>query len=99
MQLRWTVEAADDLERIADYLFENTPGRAADLVTAIYDAPSVLTTFPYRGRRGKKEGTRELVLSFAAIHRDLPSQWRRHTCFSYPPRRPELALRSPPLYS
>ena len=33
MQLRWTVEAADDLERIADYLFENTPARAADLVS------------------------------------------------------------------
>ncbi len=63
MQLRWTVEAADDLERIADYLFENTPGRAADLVSAIYNAPSVLTTFPYRGRPGKKQGTRELVLS------------------------------------
>ncbi len=27
-----------------------------------YDAPSALPTFPYRGRPGKKEGTREIVL-------------------------------------
>jgi plasmid stabilization system protein ParE len=47
MELRWTEEAADDLERIADYLFENAPGRAADLVAAIYSAPSRLLKFPY----------------------------------------------------
>ncbi len=29
----------------------------------IYNAPAALLTFPYRGRAGKKEGTRELVLS------------------------------------
>jgi plasmid stabilization system protein ParE len=46
MQLRWTEEAADDLEHIADYLFVNTPAYAADLVSAIHNAPSVLTTFP-----------------------------------------------------
>jgi toxin ParE1/3/4 len=63
MQLRWTEEAADDLERITDYLFAKTPAHAADLVNAIYNAPSLLLTFPYRGRQGKKQGTRELVLS------------------------------------
>ena len=63
MELRWTVEAAADLERIADYLFQNVPERAAELVRGIYNAPVALLTFPYRGREGKKEGTRELVLS------------------------------------
>ena len=62
MRLRWTAEAAADLEHIADYLFENAPGRAAELVREIYNAPSALLTFPYRGRPGKKEGTREFVL-------------------------------------
>ena len=52
MELRWTREAAADLERIADYLFQHAPDRAADLLE-----------FPHRGRPGKKEGTRELVLS------------------------------------
>ncbi len=63
MELRWTEEAVGDLEHIADYFFENAPGRAAELVREIYNAPSALLTFPYRGRPGKREGTRELVLS------------------------------------
>ena len=63
MQLRWTEEAAADLERIADYLWTQAPDRASELVRAVYGAPSTLLTFPNRGRPGKKEGTRELVLS------------------------------------
>jgi hypothetical protein len=45
MQLRWSVEAASDLERITNYLFEETPQRAPELVRAIYKAPSALMTF------------------------------------------------------
>ncbi|HXW15964.1 MAG TPA: type II toxin-antitoxin system RelE/ParE family toxin [Terriglobia bacterium] len=63
-QLRWTEEAATDLENIANYLFQHAASRAADLVTEVYKAPQALLTFPYRGRKGKKEGTRELVLPF-----------------------------------
>ena len=63
MELRWTEEAAADLEHITDYLFQNAPERAAELVRGIYNAPAALLTFPYRGRAGRKEGTRELVLS------------------------------------
>ena len=63
MELRWTQEAAADLERIADYLFEHAPGHAERLVRSLYDAPPTLLMFPNRGRLGKKEGTRELVMS------------------------------------
>jgi addiction module RelE/StbE family toxin len=63
MELRWTAEAANDLERIADYLLTNTPDRAPELIRRLYDAPTTLLTFPNRGRAGKKEGTRELVLT------------------------------------
>jgi toxin ParE1/3/4 len=63
MDLRWTEELADDLEHIANYLFENVPGCAAGIVREIYNAPSSLLSFPYRGRPGRKEGTRELVLA------------------------------------
>ena len=62
MQLRWTEEAANDLERIADYLVQNTPDRAQELVQRIYDAAGSLLRFPHRGRPGKVKGTRELVL-------------------------------------
>jgi toxin ParE1/3/4 len=63
MELRWTEGAANDLEWIADYLFEHAPRRAAELVREIYNAPAALLTFPHRGRPGKREGTRELTLS------------------------------------
>lgn len=63
MELRWSEDAADDLERITDYLFENVPERAPELIRTIYDAPAALLTFPHRARSGKKEGTRELVLT------------------------------------
>jgi plasmid stabilization system protein ParE len=56
MQLRWTEEAASDLTRIADYLFEHAPERAENLIRTVYDAPSSLLPFPARGRPGKKEG-------------------------------------------
>ena len=63
MELRWTEAAVGDLEQIANHLFEKAPARAAELVREIYQAPSALLNFPYRGRPGKKEGKRELVLS------------------------------------
>jgi toxin ParE1/3/4 len=62
IQLRWTRAAADDLEEIADYLFEKAPASAAELIHIIYEAPSGLKAFPYRGRVGKKQGTRELLV-------------------------------------
>ena len=62
MQLRWTREAAADLEGITDYLFQHVPERAAELVRTVYDAPALLLEFPHRGRPGKKAGTRELVI-------------------------------------
>jgi plasmid stabilization system protein ParE len=36
MQVRWTSAAADDLENIANYLFEKTPENAARLIPEIY---------------------------------------------------------------
>lgn len=63
MQLRWTEEAANDLERIADYLLEHAPDRARELIRRVYEAPTSLLAFPGRGRPGKRDGTRELVLA------------------------------------
>jgi plasmid stabilization system protein ParE len=63
MELRWTQEAAADLERTADYLFEHTPDHAERHVRALYEAPAALLMFPNRGRLGKKDGTRELVMT------------------------------------
>ena len=62
MQVRWTTAAANDLESIANYLFEKTPQNAPRLIREICDAVFALRNYPNRGRPGKKSGTRELVL-------------------------------------
>ena len=62
MLVRWTAGAADDLERITDYLFDETPQHAARIIQSLYNAISALRMFPNRGRPGKKAGTRELVV-------------------------------------
>ena len=62
IHLRWTAAAAEDLQNITDYLFDKTPENGARLVRRIYDVPSELKTFPNRGRPGKKQGTRELLV-------------------------------------
>jgi len=72
MELRWTEEAAADLERIADYLFERTPTRAPSLMREIYNATATLVNFLDRGRPGRKKGTRELVvpsLPYVVVYR------------------------------
>jgi len=62
MRLRWTASAVRDLERITDYLFDETPQHAPRLVRSLYKSATALKTFPNRGRPGKKQGTRELVI-------------------------------------
>ena len=62
MQLRWTREAATDLEHIAEDLVQLVPERASALVRTVYEAPASLLAFPHLGRPGKQAGTRELVM-------------------------------------
>jgi addiction module RelE/StbE family toxin len=71
MRVRWTTDAADDLERICDYLAESRPGSARRVAEAIVEGLAALVTFPNRGRAGRVEGTRELVfvsLPFVAVY-------------------------------
>jgi addiction module RelE/StbE family toxin len=63
MRLRWTESATSDLDHIANYLLEQTPLHAARLTRAIYHAPELLLRSPLIGRLGKKQGTRELVMT------------------------------------
>ena len=63
MRLVWTNAAVADLEQISDYLFENNPELAGTTIQSIFKSASVLKLFPRRGRPGRKESTRELVLT------------------------------------
>ena len=63
MRIRWTRAAAEDLEHIKDYLTEHSPRLAQSTVLELYETIRSLKTSPRRGRLGREEGTRELVLS------------------------------------
>jgi len=73
MRIRWTEFAARDLTSICDYIQEHDGlDRAQKTALRIYEGIAVLVQFPHRGRRGRKLGTRELVLlgtPFVVIHR------------------------------
>jgi plasmid stabilization system protein ParE len=61
---RWLLapEAADDLERLADFLLETAPEDAAGTVDLILDALAILARHPRIGRP-MPHGLRELVIS------------------------------------
>jgi toxin ParE1/3/4 len=63
MRVRWTTPAADDLYNIVQHIQQDNPNAAADVAKAIYDGCDALAKFPYRGRKGRTPGTRELVVS------------------------------------
>jgi toxin ParE1/3/4 len=63
MRLRWTPASADDLEGIADYLALHFPSLRQKTLHAVWEAIASLRSFPYRGRAGREEGTRELVIT------------------------------------
>jgi len=71
MRVRWTTDAADDLERICDYIAQTNPDSARRIARTIVDGIASLHTFPNRGRLGRVEGTREVVfapLPFVAVY-------------------------------
>jgi addiction module RelE/StbE family toxin len=61
MRIRWTTDAASDLERIAIYLLRENPSAARKVTHTITDGITALTRFPNRGRPGHVEDTRELL--------------------------------------
>jgi plasmid stabilization system protein ParE len=71
MRVRRTTDAADELERIRNYIAEATPDSARRTARTIVDGIASLHTFPNRGRPGRVEGTREIVftpLPFVAVY-------------------------------
>lgn len=63
MKIRWTTEATDNLEHIRRHIEEDNPDAALRTVRAIFEHIKTLPAFPNRGRMGRRQGTRELVLS------------------------------------
>jgi addiction module RelE/StbE family toxin len=75
MQVRWSPESAEDLDRIVSYIRPDNPAAAQRVAKTIYAAAAGLRAFPYRGRMGRVEGTREVPLPplpFVIVYRVLP---------------------------
>jgi toxin ParE1/3/4 len=70
MRVRWTTDAADDLERICDYVARERPEAARPIALDVLRTIEDLRAFPNRGRPGRVQGTRELVLTrpFLAVY-------------------------------
>ena len=74
MELRWSPEAAADLEQIVRHIQHDSPEVARKVAALIVDAVAGLSMFPERGGLGRIEGTRELVVSalpWIAVYRVL----------------------------
>ena len=70
MRVRWTTDAADDLERICDYIAESHPESARRVAQSVVERIGTLT-FPRLGRSDRVRGTREITfppLPFMAIY-------------------------------
>jgi toxin ParE1/3/4 len=63
MEIRWSPEAAEDLEHIVDRIRLDNPGAARQVAGIIYGRCASLENFPDRGRIGRIPGTRELILA------------------------------------
>ena len=63
MTVRWSPEAAADFDSIIAYLLQQNPSAADRIARTIYGTVSSLDALSNRGRLGRVEGTRELVLA------------------------------------
>jgi toxin ParE1/3/4 len=69
-QIRWTVEASDQLEAAVKCIQQDNPSAARNVAQSILDSIEQLATFPGVGRSGEVKGTRELVISpYVVVYR------------------------------
>jgi len=59
--IRWTTEAADQLEEAVKHIQQDNPAAAPKIAQAVMERIEQLATFPGLGRPGEVTGTRELV--------------------------------------
>jgi len=64
VRIEWSSAAVADLQAIADWIEQDRGIETANrVVRRIYEAVQGLRAMPYRGRYGRLEDTRELVVS------------------------------------
>jgi len=61
--LDWSIRSTLNVESIRDYIENDNPAAAQNVLAEIRKAAHSLRNFPMLGHAGKRAGTRELVLS------------------------------------
>lgn len=78
MRIEWSAHAVADLKTISEYIEQDRNLSTANRITrTIYDAAQSLLVMPNRGRLGRVEGTRELLVSplpYIVIYKVLPER-------------------------
>jgi len=78
LRLTWSAHAVSDLQAISGYIEQDRNVETANRVARkIYEAIQSLRTMPYRGRYGRLENTRELVvpgLPYIVVYRPSPDE-------------------------
>jgi toxin ParE1/3/4 len=72
MRIVWTAPARQDLISLVSYVAERSPDAARNVHAAIRQRVEGLSEFPNRGRPGRIEGTRELIvvrLPYVVVYR------------------------------
>jgi plasmid stabilization system protein ParE len=93
MRVRWTTDAADDLERICDYIAESSPDSARRIAQLIVEGVGSLNTFPNRGRAAWKVlvSSRSLLCP-SSLSTKYTKKWKY--CESFTVRSNGLRVRS-----
>ncbi|MCC5639950.1 type II toxin-antitoxin system RelE/ParE family toxin [Nostoc sp. CHAB 5844] len=63
MQIKWLRRALHNLEQAHNYILKENPEAARQVILRIQTATNQLENYPFMGRAGRVEGTRELVIS------------------------------------
>lgn len=95
MEIVWSVPARRDLRAHLVYLAERSPTAARMTRSTIREAVERLADFPNRGRPGRVEGTRELVIvgtPYLVVYRTRATSVRilrhLHAAQEWPPPSP-----------
>lgn len=62
MRVKWLRRAEKSLEAIADYIAQDNPRAAYEVIMAVRRAGEALGRHPRMGRPGRVEGTREMTV-------------------------------------
>ncbi|MHB8654152.1 MAG: type II toxin-antitoxin system RelE/ParE family toxin [Terriglobia bacterium] len=62
MQINWTKQAIADLAEIEEYIEQDRPQATEKVATHLWSCAEHLAEFPHLGKRGRRAGTRNLIV-------------------------------------